>query len=132
MRHRVSGKQLGRDHNHRKALRRNLMAALVQHEEIITTEAKAKAIRAETEKLITKAKRALAQENPAQAVHARRIVLARLGNNREAMAKIFDELAPRYAERPGGYTRRFKISPRKGDNASMVLMQLLPQDADGE
>ncbi len=127
MRHRVAGKQLGRDTKHRKALRRNLITALVEHEEIITTEAKAKAIRGEAEKLITKAKRALVHDEPSRAVHARRIVLARLGNNREATLKIFDELAPRYEDRPGGYTRVFKIGPRAGDAAPMVLLQLLPE-----
>lgn len=128
MRHRVSGKKLNRDTDHRKALRRNLMAALFMHEEIITTEAKAKAIRSEAEHLITKAKRALSQDNPARAVHARRIVLAHLGNNRTAMLKVFDTLAERFKDRPGGYTRRFKVAPRKGDNASMVMLQLLPED----
>jgi large subunit ribosomal protein L17 len=125
MRHRVAGKKLNRDHDHRKALRRNLMVELVEHGEIITTEAKAKAIRSEIEKLITKAKRALATGDQAQGVHARRIVLARLGNNRDATLKIFDELAPRYETRPGGYTRTIKVGPRQGDNAPMVLMQLV-------
>jgi large subunit ribosomal protein L17 len=123
MRHRVFGKKLNRDHDHRKALRRNLMVELVEHGEIITTEAKAKAIRSEIEKLITKAKRALATGDQARGVHARRIVLARLGNNRDATLKIFDELAPRYENRPGGYTRTIKVGPRQGDNAPMVLMQ---------
>lgn len=128
MRHRVAGYKLSRDSGHRTALRRNLMAELIKHEEIITTETKAKAIRGEVEKLITKAKRALAQDNEAYGVHARRIVLARLGNKREAMLKIFDELAPRYEERPGGYTRIFKVPPRQGDNAQMAMIQLIPED----
>ena len=130
MRHRVKGKQLNRDTAHRKALRRNLMAALFEHEEIMTTEAKARAIRGEAEKLITKAKRALATENDAKAVHARRIVLSRLGNKRTAMLKVFDELAPRYEDRPGGYTRMFKVGARKGDDAPMVILQLLPEGED--
>jgi large subunit ribosomal protein L17 len=128
MRHRVHGKRLGRDKGHRKALRRNLMIALIMNERIETTEAKAQAIRGEVEKLITKAKRGLAHEDEARAVHARRIVLARLGNNREAMLKIFDELAPRYEDRPGGYTRRFRLGPRKGDGAKLVLLELLPDE----
>lgn len=128
MRHRVAGKKLGRDMDHRKALRRNLMVALFTHGEIITTDAKAQAIRAEAERLITKAKRALAQDNQAAGVHARRIVLARLGNNREAMLKVFNDLAPRFKDRPGGYTRRFKLEPRKGDAAAMVMLQLLTED----
>lgn len=128
MRHRVSGYKLGRDEGHRRALRRNLMIELFMHEEIITTEAKALAIRGEAERLITKAKRALATGDQAAGVHARRIIFARLGNNREAVAKIFDVLAPRFQERPGGYTRRFKLDPRKGDNAAMVMLQLLPAE----
>lgn len=126
MRHQVAGKKLSRDHDHRKALRRNLLVSLFTHEEIITTEAKAKAIRAESEKLITKAKRALATGDVARGVHARRIVLAKLGNNRDAMEKVFNTYAPRFAERPGGYTRRYRIGNRKGDNAPMVMLQLLP------
>ena len=128
MRHRVSGKKLSREEGHRRALRRNLMIALFTHEEIITTEAKAQAIRGEAEHLITKAKRAIASGNESAGVHARRIIFSRLGNNREAMAKVYDVLAPRFMERPGGYTRCFKVEPRKGDNAPMVLLQLLPAD----
>lgn len=128
MRHRVAGKRLNRDTGHRKALRRNLMNALIMNERIKTTDAKAKAIRGEMEKIITKAKRGLAHEDEARAVHARRLVLAKLGNNREAMLKVFDELAPRYEDRPGGYTRRFRLGSRKGDDAPMVLLELLPDE----
>lgn len=127
MRHQVVGKKLGRDFDHRKALRRNLMCALIEHERIKTTDAKADAIRSEVEKLITKAKRALAHSDPNRAIHVRRLIRARLGNNQAMMHKIFDELAPRYAERPGGYTRRYKLGPRKGDGAMMVLLELLPE-----
>ena len=126
MRHRVKGKRLGRSSGHRKSLRRNLIVALFEHEEILTTEAKARAIRGEAEKLITKAKRAQATGDEHKGVHARRIVLARLGNKREAMLKVFDELAPRYQDRPGGYTRIFKVGPRKGDDAPMAVLQLIP------
>ncbi len=126
MRHRVAGKKLNRDMDHQKALRRNLMVSLFTHEEIITTETKAAAIRGEAEKIITKAKRALATGDAARGVHARRIVLAKLGNNRDAMEKVFNTYAPRFAERPGGYTRRYKVGNRKGDNAPMVMLQLLP------
>lgn len=128
MRHQVAGKKLGRDFDHRKSLRRNLMCALIEHERIKTTEAKAQAIRSEVEKLITKAKRALAHSDPNRAIHVRRIIRARLGNNQVMMHKIFDELAPRYAERPGGYTRRYRLGPRKGDGAMMVLLELLPEN----
>lgn len=128
MRHRVAGKKLNRSYDHRKALRRNLMCALIEHEKIQTTEAKAAAIRGELEKLITKAKRALDHEEETREVHARRIVLARLGNNREATNKVFDVLAPRFEDRPGGYTRRYKLGPRKGDAAEMVQLELLQED----
>ncbi|GIK63027.1 MAG: 50S ribosomal protein L17 [Chloroflexota bacterium] len=132
MRHRVAGKKLSRDYDHRRALRRNLMVALIQNEKIKTTEAKADLIRAEMEKLVTKAKQGLAHPDPARAVHARRIVLARLGNNRDAMLKLFDELAPRFADRPGGYTRTYKLGLRKGDAAPMVQIEFLPAEAEEE
>jgi large subunit ribosomal protein L17 len=129
MRHRVAGKRLGRDMGHRKALRRNLINALFRHERIKTTEAKARAIRAEAEKMITLAKRGLAHEDPIRAVHARRILMARL-NNRETVAKVFDELAPRYEDRPGGYTRMYKTGMRKGDAAKMALLELVDRKED--
>ncbi len=130
MRHRVAGKKLGRDKDHRKALRRNLMVSLIMHESIKTTEAKAKAIRSEVEKLITKAKRAMAHDDEMREVHAIRLIRARLGNNREAALKVFEDLALRYEDRPGGYTRRYRLGPRKGDGAMMVLLELLPEDED--
>ena len=103
------------------------MTELFRHERITTTEAKARAIRAEAEKLITIAKRSLAHEDKQRSVHARRIVMARL-NNREAVAKIFDDLAPRYEARPGGYTRIYKIGMRKGDAAKMALIELVDRE----
>jgi large subunit ribosomal protein L17 len=127
MRHKVAGKRLSRSTGHRNALRRNLINALFQHERIKTTDAKADAIRGEAEKLITMAKRALAHEDPARGVHARRIVFARL-RDKDNVHKLFDELAPRYAERPGGYTRIYKIGLRKGDAASMVLLELVDRE----
>lgn len=127
MRHRVAGKKLGRTNDQRKLLRRNLINALLEHERIQTTDAKARAIRAEAEKLITIAKRALAQQDPNRAVHARRIVYARL-NSRASVTKVFDELAPRYAQRPGGYTRTYKLGPRNGDAAPMVLIELVDRE----
>jgi large subunit ribosomal protein L17 len=128
MRHNVAGKKLGRNTNQRKALFRSLMISLILNESIRTTEAKARAIRPEVEKLITKAKHGLASDRPEYGVHTRRLVLARLGNNKEAMFKIFDELAPRYEDRPGGYTRRLKLGPRKGDGAMMVQLELMPSE----
>lgn len=132
MRHRVAGKKLNRSYDHRKALRRNLMIALFLHGQIKTTDAKAKAIRAEAEKMITKAKRALAHEDPSRQIHARRLIYGRLGNNRPATEKIFEDYALRFEDRPGGYTRLFKLGPRKGDGAKMVLLELLPDDLEEE
>ena len=134
MRHRVQGKKLGRDSGHRKALQKNLTLALFQHERISTTQAKAQFVRGHAEKLITIAKRGLAKAeaegDPQRAIHARRIVASRLSNNREIVQKIFDVYAPRYAERPGGYTRAYKLGPRKGDNAEMVLLEMVDREED--
>ena len=129
MRHKVAGKHLGRSKDHRKALRRNLMNDLYRYERIKTTETKARAIRAEAEKYITMAKRAIATGDPARGVHARRIMLSRL-NNRDMVLKVFEVLAPRYEDRPGGYTRMYKLGPRKGDQAPMVLLELVDRDQD--
>jgi large subunit ribosomal protein L17 len=127
MRHKVAGKRLGRDTDHRRLLRRNLINALFRHERIKTTQAKANAIRAEAEKLITVAKRSLAHPDPARGVHGRRLVSARL-RDKNNVAKVFDVLAPRYEDRPGGYTRVYKLGPRKGDAAPMVLLELVDRE----
>lgn len=127
MRHRVAGKQLGRTKDQRKSLRRNLINDLFRHERIKTTEAKADAVRGEAEKLITLAKRALAHEDKTRAVHGRRLLMARL-NNRETVAKVFDELATRYEDRPGGYTRVYKLGLRKGDAAPIVMLELVDRE----
>lgn len=128
MRHRVYGKQLGRSSDQRRALRRSLAAALLQHERIETTEAKAAFVRDYVEKLITTAKRGLAHSDPNRAVHARRIAASRLNNDRDLVGKLFDTLAPRYQSRPGGYTRVLKLGPRKGDAAPMVLLELVDRE----
>jgi large subunit ribosomal protein L17 len=135
MRHRVAGKKLNRSKGHRTALRRNLVTALLQHERIETTEAKARAVRGQAEKLITLAKRGLAaeQEDPSRGVHARRLAAGRLhrwvtgpdGDQLDVLEKLFAEIAPRYAERPGGYTRMYKLGPRAGDAAMMVMLELV-------
>ncbi|MCH7587773.1 MAG: 50S ribosomal protein L17 [Chloroflexi bacterium] len=125
MRHRVSGYRLGRSSSHRKALRRNLITELFRHERIETTRAKARAIRGAAERIITKAKRGNAA-GEAQAVHARRWAAARL-NDPEMVKKLFDDIAPRYVDRPGGYTRVLKIGRRSGDAAEMVLMELIEE-----
>jgi large subunit ribosomal protein L17 len=122
MRHQVAGKILGRDSAHRKALFRNLVRELYLHERITTTEAKARAIRGDAEKLITKAKRGLADGG--NRVHAQRQVVAYL-NDKTVAKKVFDEYAPRYAERNGGYTRMIKIGKRLGDAADMVVLELV-------
>jgi large subunit ribosomal protein L17 len=135
MRHRVAGKKLNRSKGHRTALRRNLVTALLQHERIETTEAKARAIRGQAEKLITLAKRGLAaeQEDQSRGVYARRLAAGRLrrwvtgpdGEQIDVLEKLFGEIAPRYAERAGGYTRMYKLGPRAGDAAMMVMLELV-------
>ena len=122
MRHRVAGRRLGRSSGHRRALRRNLMTELFRHERIKTTEAKAKAIRSDAEKLITLAKRGL--QDDSYTLHARRQAVAAL-NDPAIARKLFDELAPRYEEREGGYTRLYKLGRRQGDGALMVVMELV-------
>jgi large subunit ribosomal protein L17 len=122
MRHQVAGKILGRDAGHRKALFRNLVRELYIHERITTTEAKARAIRGEAEKWITKAKRGIAEGG--NRVHAQRQVVAFL-NDKTVAKKVFDEFAPRFAERNGGYTRMIKLGKRQGDAADMVILELV-------
>lgn len=126
MRHRVAGKKLHRSMGHRTALRRNLVTDLFRHERIRTTRAKAEAIRGQAEKMITLAKRGLLaeEETPAKGVHARRLAAARL-NDRDIVTKLFNDIAPRFLERPGGYTRMLKLGQRKGDAAQMVLLELV-------
>ena len=116
MRHRVAGRKLGRNSAQRKGLFSNLVTELFRHERIRTTEAKAKAIRSNAERLITLAKRG--------DLHARRLV-ARDVQNPEALRKLFDEIAGRYEDREGGYTRLYKLGPRRGDAAPMVLVALV-------
>ena len=122
MRHRVAGRHLGRNSSQRKALFRNLVRELYLHERIITTEAKARAIRGDAEKLITKAKHGITTEN--YRVHAQRQLVAFL-NDKTVAKKVFDVFAPRYAQRNGGYTRMVKIGKRQGDAADMVVLELV-------
>jgi large subunit ribosomal protein L17 len=126
MRHRVKGQRLNRSLGHRNALRRNLITELFRHERIRTTRAKAAAIRGAAEKLITLAIRNNAVEEAAKKVHARRLAATRL-NDPTIVQKLFDEIAPRYVDRPGGYTRIMKIGPRAGDAAEMVLLELVEE-----
>ncbi len=126
MRHRVAGRHLGRNTAQRKALFRNLVRELYLHERIVTTEAKARSIRGDAEKLITKAKRSAAADG--NRVHAQRQVVAYL-NDQTVAKKVFDVFAPRYATRNGGYTRMVKLGQRHGDGADMVLLELVDSQA---
>jgi large subunit ribosomal protein L17 len=116
MRHRVAGRRLKRSMGMRRALFRNLVSELIRHERIRTTEAKARAIRSDAERTITLAKRG--------DLNARRRVL-RTVTDPALVTKLFDEIAPRYAGREGGYTRILKLGPRRGDAADMVLLELV-------
>lgn len=125
MRHRVAGRHLGRDTSHRVALFRNLMTELFRHGKISTTQAKALAIRSQAEHLVTIAKRGKTKrDNETFDVHERRLVAAVL-RDPEVVKKLFDDIAPRMMERPGGYTRIFKLGPRHGDGAEMVILELV-------
>jgi large subunit ribosomal protein L17 len=118
MRHRHSGKRLGRNTSHRKAMLRNMVTSLLEHEKITTTDARAKELRPITEKLITMAKRG--------DLHARRQVTEVI-RDRKTVAKLFERLAPRYADRPGGYTRIIKLGHRLGDNAALSMITLVEE-----
>jgi len=117
MRHQKNRHKLGRDSAHRKALLANLSKELIEHERIETTVAKAKAVKPEVEKLITLARRG--------DLHARRQALSALNQDKFAVYKLFEEIAPRYTERPGGYTRILKLGPRKSDATEMALLELV-------
>ena len=117
MRHRKQRNKLSRDAAHRKALLMNLSRQVIDHERIQTTSAKARAVRPELERLITLAKRG--------DLHARRQALSALGEDKFVVHKLFEEIAPRYSERPGGYTRILKLGPRKSDATEMVLIELV-------
>jgi large subunit ribosomal protein L17 len=116
MRHRKKRNKLSRDASHRAALMRSLSRELIQHERIKTSQAKAKAVKPEVEKLITLAKRG--------DLHARRRALAELGQDKFIVHKLFEEVAPRYSERNGGYTRITKLGPRS-DSTEMVYLELV-------
>jgi large subunit ribosomal protein L17 len=116
MRHSIAGRQLGRDSSHRQAMYRNLVTDLLKHEKIVTTEAKAKEVRGMAEKMITLGKKS--------GLHAYRQAMTVITDTKVTQ-KLFSELAPRYKERPGGYTRIVKLEPRLGDNAPMVQLELV-------
>jgi large subunit ribosomal protein L17 len=125
MRHKVAGKKLSRGKDERAALRRILINQLFTHERIQTTRAKADAVRGQAERLITLAKKGN-DAGSEKMVHARRLAAARLANP-EVVKKLFDDIAPRYGDRPGGYTRILKLGPREGDAAEMVLLELVEE-----
>ncbi len=125
MRHQVSGYRLGRTTGARLALRRNLIKQFFTHERIQTTRAKASAIRGEAERLITIARNS-AQGSDIDKVNARRLVISKLGDN-QLIKRLFDEIAPRFANRNGGYTRMLKLGPRIGDSAEMVILELVEE-----
>jgi large subunit ribosomal protein L17 len=128
MRHQIAGYRLGRSTGQRNALRRTLIKQLFEHERIQTTHAKARAIRSEAEKLITLARNSNKSEVAAIKVNARRLVAARLGGaSADLVKKLFDDIGPRFATRPGGYTRILKLGPRLGDAAEMVLLELVEE-----
>ena len=114
--HRVTGRKLSRYKDQRKALLRGLVSELIKHERITTTLAKAKETRIVAEKLITHGKKGN--------LHHRRLALSQIPNKR-IVAKVFDDIAPRYAARPGGYTRIVKLGPRQGDAAQMAVIELV-------
>lgn len=116
MRHGKKGRKLGTDASHRKAMLRSLAIALITNERIKTTEAKAKEVRSLVETIVTWGKRG--------DVHSRRMALAELGD-RKLAHKVFSDIAPRYENREGGYTRILKLGPRKGDGAPMVIIELV-------
>jgi large subunit ribosomal protein L17 len=122
MRHRRAGKKLGRDSAHRRALYSNLAGALIEHGRIRTTQAKAKAVKPFAEQMITLGKRG--------DLHARRLALAEL-RSQDVVHLLFAEVAPRFAERPGGYTRIVKLGPRLGDAAELVYLELVDYEPAG-
>jgi large subunit ribosomal protein L17 len=123
MRHARTGRKLGRDASHRRALYANLACSLIEHGRIKTTEAKAKAVKPYAEKMITLGRRG--------DLHARRQVLSEL-RSQEIVHQLFADVAPRMADRPGGYTRIVKIGPRPGDAADMVYLELVDFDPTGK
>jgi len=119
MRHNKSGRRLGRNSSHRKAMLRNMVTSLLDQEKITTTDARAKEVRKLAEKMITLGKKG--------DLHARRQVLS-VVQDKKVVAKLFDRLAPRYAERNGGYTRIMKVGNRAGDNAPVSIIEFVEHD----
>jgi large subunit ribosomal protein L17 len=116
MRHRAKGRQLSRTSTHKKAMLNNMATSLFEHERVVTTEAKAKELRPFAEKLITLARRG--------DLHARRLVERKI-KDRATLSRLFSEIGPRFAARPGGYTRILKTGHRKGDGAEMARIEFV-------
>lgn len=128
MRHRKSGRKLGRNPSHRKAMFRNLVTSMIEEEQIVTTVAKAKEMRPMVEKLVTLAKNNIeGQVDPAVRVAAIRQA-GKFVRGRDALYKLFNELGERFVERPGGYTRIMRSGTRLGDNAQMAIIQFVDYD----
>ena len=115
--HRIGGRKLSRKQGPRLSLYKNLTVSVIRYERVKTTEAKAKEISSRVEKMITLAKRG--------DLHARRLLLSKLGQDKFAVHKLVEEIAPRYATRPGGYTRIVKLGPRRSDSTEMVFLELV-------
>ena len=118
MRHRAKGRQLSRTSSHRRALLNNMATSLFEHGRVVTTEAKAKELRPFAEKLITLARRG--------DLHARRLVQRKI-KDRETLSRLFSDIGPRFAARPGGYTRILKLGHREGDGADIARIELLAE-----
>lgn len=127
MRHKKSGRKFNRTNSHRKAMFRNMVTSLLEHEQITTTVPKAKELRGIVDRMITYGKKGVSATKPEDTLHYKRMA-ARYIRSRDVLVKLFDEVAPRFADRPGGYTRIYKLGWRKGDAADMALIQLIPED----
>lgn len=125
MRHQIAGYKLGRTKDQRIGLKRTMINQLITHERITTTRAKAMFIRGDAEKLITLARRSV-KGTDAEKVHARRLAASRMGDA-VLVKKLFDEIAPRFENRNGGYTRIYKLGPRLGDSSEMVLIEFVEE-----
>jgi large subunit ribosomal protein L17 len=123
MKHRIKGKKLNRTSSHRKALFKNMAQAIIKHEQIVTTLPKAKTMKPIVDKLITLGKKG--------SLHARRQAFSKL-RDEDMVAKLFGTLAPRYADRNGGYTRVLKAGYRYGDAAAMAVIELVDRDEDAK
>ena len=121
MRHQKAGRKLGRTSSHRKAMFRNMVTSFFEHEKIETTDAKAKELRKIAEKMITLGKRG--------DLHSRRLVL-RVVNDKDVVRSLFEDIAPRYQDRNGGYTRILKAGRRRGDNAPLSIIELVPEEGE--